>query len=296
MCDNAGCQGCARGRGSRAGGARIIDVLESPEHAPRNICLRRHVVNTEIVECFKYWVVKRHSRLLLRSDHRRCTKQAVRSGGTLVAGSSTPTSYRSAPPSESQRSCAAALCVRDSLSRRLIMRRPSTVESLSGAAAAIMVACARSGSVWGGTTSRTILLRLSPRTSTVFGGWSRYPSSLTTRPPVVEFGGCFRPVGELVQHAVNGPEPHREHREQIGKLSGQVITARPPCPIDIPGVGRLGFQPQPRRVFGRRVVSTDIGSMLSWRHRDAPFLASIRGGLGHVCDLLTAHRGFRRFR
>src|SRR6476660_8713999 len=56
----------ARGRGSRAGGARIIDVLKSPEHAPRNICLRRHAVNTEIVECFEYWVVERHCRQLLK--------------------------------------------------------------------------------------------------------------------------------------------------------------------------------------------------------------------------------------
>ena len=60
---------------------------------------------------------------------------------------------------------------------RLIMRRPSTVESSSGAAAAIMAACARSGSVWGGTTSRMVLLPSSPRPSTVFGGWGRYPSS-----------------------------------------------------------------------------------------------------------------------
>ena len=51
MCDNAGCQGCARGWAGRAGGARIIDVLESPEHAPRNICLRRQVANIEIVKC-----------------------------------------------------------------------------------------------------------------------------------------------------------------------------------------------------------------------------------------------------
>jgi hypothetical protein len=50
MCDNAGCQCGARGRGSRAGGARIIDVLKSPEHAPRNICLLRHVVKIEIVK------------------------------------------------------------------------------------------------------------------------------------------------------------------------------------------------------------------------------------------------------
>ena len=55
-----------RGWGRRAGGAGIIDVLESPEHAPRNICLRRHVVNTEIVECFEYWVVERHCRQLLK--------------------------------------------------------------------------------------------------------------------------------------------------------------------------------------------------------------------------------------
>ena len=52
----------ARGWGGRTAGGRIIDVLESPEHAPRNICLRRHVVKIEIVKCLKYWVVKRHCR------------------------------------------------------------------------------------------------------------------------------------------------------------------------------------------------------------------------------------------
>ena len=66
VCDDAGCQCGARGWGARTGGARIIDVLKSPEHAPRNICLRRHVVNTEIVECLKYWVAKRPCRQLLR--------------------------------------------------------------------------------------------------------------------------------------------------------------------------------------------------------------------------------------
>ena len=174
------------------------------------------------------------------------------------------------------------------------MSRPSTVESLSGAAAAIRVACARSGSVWGGTTSKTILLRLSPRTSMVFGGWSRYPSSRTARPPVASL--CFRPVVELVLHAVDAPEPHREHREQIGKLRSQVITVRPPCPIDIPGVGSLRFQPQPRRVLGRCRVSTYIGSVLSRPHGDTPVLATVHSSLGCVCDLVTAHRGSRRFR
>ncbi len=123
-------------------------------------------------------------------DHQRYAKQAIRRG-TVVAWSSTPTSYPTVPLPESQRSCAAALCVRDSLSRRLIMSRPSTVESSSGAAAAIMVACARSGSLCGGTTSRTIRLRSSPSTSTVFGGWSRYPSSRTAWPPVASSVGAF---------------------------------------------------------------------------------------------------------
>ena len=80
VCHDAGCQGCARGRGSRAGGGRIIDVLESPEHAPRNICLRKHVVNIKIVKCSKYWVAKRHCRLPLRCNHRRCAKRAARPG------------------------------------------------------------------------------------------------------------------------------------------------------------------------------------------------------------------------
>ena len=66
-----------------------------------------------------------------------------------------------------------------------------------------------------------------------------------------KFGRCTRPIVELVQHAINGPESYREHRKQIWKLCGQVIIVRPPRPIDIPGVGRLGLQPQPRRVFRR---------------------------------------------
>jgi len=120
------------------------------------------------------------------------------------------------------------------------MKRPPTVETLFGAAAAIMVAVRWSGSVWGGTTSRAILLRLSPRTFD--GVWRLESESVESYRSSAggEFGRCFRPVAELVQHAVNGPEPHREHREQIWKLC-QVITARPPCPIDIPGLGALGF-------------------------------------------------------
>jgi hypothetical protein len=40
-------------------------------------------------------------------------------------------------------------------------------------------------------------------------------------------------------------------------------------------------------VFGRCLVSTDVGSMLSWRHGDAPFLAPIRGGLVRVCAIFV---------
>src|SRR5204863_419638 len=130
----------------------------------------------KIVKCFKYWVAKRHCRLLLRCNYRRC--EAGRQTGHVaraVAGES----YHSAPPSVSQRSCAAAVWVSVSLSGSPAMKRPPTVETL----------------------------------------------------------------------------------------------------------------------FGRCLVPTDVGSMLSWRHGDAPFLAPIRGGLGRVCDLLTdAHRGFPSFR
>ena len=264
----------ASGRSGKVPGKRCCSAHllgeSSSAHAGRvrRVCLRRrHQAPSTSSTC---------SRRVLDAL-RRASESAVT---RWSRGRRTPTSYRTAPPSESQHSCAAALCVRDSLSRRLIMSKPSTVESLSGAAAAIMVACARSGSVWGGTTSRTILLRLSPRTSTVFGGWKSVPIESYRVAAGGEFGGCFRPVAELVQHAVNGPEPHREHREQIGKLCGQVITVRPPCAIDIPGVGRLGFQPQPRRVFGRCGVSTHIGSVLLWGHGDTPVLTTVRAGFG----------------
>src|SRR6476661_508567 len=174
-------------------------------------------------------------------DHRRCTKQAVRPGGTLVARSSTPTSYRTGPPSESQRSCAAALCVRDSLSRKLIMSRPSTVESLFGAAAAIRVACARSGSVWGGTTSKTLLLRLSPRTSMMFGGWSRYPSSRTERPPVASLVGAYDQSVSLYSTRSMGPS----RTERTASRSGSTVVRSSLCghhaPSTYPEWGALGF-------------------------------------------------------
>src|ERR1700730_1657623 len=89
------------------------------------------------------------------------------------------------------RSCAPAACVRFSLSRALIMRRLSTVESSLGAAAAIRVACASSGSAFGGTTSNTILLRLRPRISTVWVGLRRYPPRPTGRPPVTRFAASL---------------------------------------------------------------------------------------------------------
>jgi len=44
MCDNAGCQGCARGWLAGPAVVGIIDVSSRPEHAPRNICVLRHVV------------------------------------------------------------------------------------------------------------------------------------------------------------------------------------------------------------------------------------------------------------
>jgi hypothetical protein len=169
-----------------------------------------------------------------------------------------------------------------------------------------MVACAWSGSVWGGTTSRAILLRLSsraillrlsPRTSTVFGGWSRNPSSRTARPPVASLAGAFAQSLSLYTTRSMGPSRTESTASRSGSSVVRSSLRGHHAPSTYPVWG-LGFQPQPRRVFGRCLVSTDVGSMLLWRHGDAPFLAPVRGGLGRVCvcDLRTdAHRGFHRF-
>ena len=163
------------------------------------------------------------------------------SGDAGRARSSTAASYRSAPLSESQRSCAAALSVRGSLSRGLIMSKPSTVEASSGAAAAVMVACARSGSVWGATTSKTILLRSSPSTSTVFGGWSRYPSSRTTWPPVASSAGAF--AQSLSLYSTRSMDPSRT--ESTASRSGSSVVRSSLCghhaPSTYPVRGALGL-------------------------------------------------------
>ena len=77
-----------------------------------------------------------------------------------------------------------------------------------------------------------------------------------------EFGWRFRPFIEVVHNASDRAEPDRQHRKQVWKLGRQVITPRPPRSIDISGLGRLGLQSQPRGVFGRRLVFTDVGSVL----------------------------------
>jgi hypothetical protein len=92
--------------------------------------------------------LNRHSRLLLQLELSAVREGRPPDGVTLLAPSSAPTSYHSATPSESQRSCAAAVWVLVSLSGSPAMKRPPTVETLFGPAAAIMVACAWSGSVW----------------------------------------------------------------------------------------------------------------------------------------------------
>jgi hypothetical protein len=58
-------------RAARAAGLAGPAVVELSMSSSRrsmrreSICVLRHVVNTEIVKCFKYWVVKRHCRQLL---------------------------------------------------------------------------------------------------------------------------------------------------------------------------------------------------------------------------------------
>ena len=130
----------------------------------------------------------------------------------MLTGSSAAAIYASAPPSDSHRSSTAAVCARASVSDTSgtpIMSRPSTVASLFGAAAAIMVVCAWSGSVRGGTISSRILLRLSPRTSRVVYRLVSVSAESYLAAAGREFGWCCCPFVEVVDHALDGAEPNR---------------------------------------------------------------------------------------
>jgi hypothetical protein len=216
VCDDAGGQGCARGRGGRASGARTIDVLKSAKHAPRNICLRRHVLDTKVVKCFKYWVAKRHCRLLLRF----VIFGGVRSGpldcGPRWSPSAAPPSYRAAPPSESQRSCGSCLGAGFAV-------WPDGHEADDGR----VVAAARRGHHGGVCVVGIGVGRDYQQNDPAavepedFDGVGRLvPESA----PVAPFARRWRiwrgrcPFVQVIAHAVNGPEPHRQHRQQVRKL------------------------------------------------------------------------------
>ena len=143
----------------------------------------------------------------------------------------------------------------------LIMRRLSTVESLLGAAADIEVACASSGSVLR-HYQQDNLVAVEPENFDGIDRLTSVPVEPCRSPAGGEFRACFRPFVEVVRHAVNAPEPNRQHRQQIWQLRGEVVTARPPGPIDILTLGRLGLQSQSRRVFRRCVVPPDLGWVL----------------------------------
>jgi hypothetical protein len=199
----------------------------------------------------------------------------------LLAPSSAPTIYRSVPPSDSQRSCAAAVWVWVCMSGSPAMRRPPTVESSLRPAAAIMVACAWSGSVgWDYQQNDPVAVE-----SEDFDGVGRLESVSVESyrsSAAGEFGGCFRPVVELVQHAVNGPEPHREHREQIWKLSGlRSQSTSPRTTPRWPGItteatkraGSFGRSPNSGRnnlSLSNCLLSSNAGSSDARPHRRRP--------------------------
>src|ERR1700756_2328293 len=144
MCDDAGRQGGARSSGSRARGCRIVNVLESPKHASRNCCLGGEVVDTEVAEGFKYWVVTCHSHVVPKlwcdggamAVWGRRREDLPQGRGSILLSAVLPC------VAESQRTRAASLLVRLSRSFMLIMSRVSTLDMSPGAAAALTISCA----------------------------------------------------------------------------------------------------------------------------------------------------------
>jgi hypothetical protein len=144
MCDDAGRQGGARSRGSRARGCRIVNVLESPKHASRNCCLGGRL---SIPKSLK--ALNNGSSLVIVMLSLSCGAMEARwpygedDGKTYprVAGRSRLSAVLPCV-AESQRTRAASLLVRLSRSFTLIMSRVSTLDALPGAAAAITIRCA----------------------------------------------------------------------------------------------------------------------------------------------------------
>ena len=97
----AACATTLVGRAARAAGAVrpavVNDRCPRAGAAPRNICLRRHVVNIKVVKCLEYWVVKpSQSSAPTVGTIGSARRQAARRGQCRAA--SAPTSYHSATP------------------------------------------------------------------------------------------------------------------------------------------------------------------------------------------------------
>jgi hypothetical protein len=114
--------------------------------------------------------------------------------------------------------------------------------------------------------------------------WDRLPAdraelSTTVLSPVASLAGIFAQSVSLYSTRSMGPS----RTESTASGSGSSVVRSSLCghhaPSTYPVWGALGFN-RNRGVFGRCLVSTDVGSVVSLRHGDAPFLASARGGLG----------------
>src|ERR1700736_5176242 len=130
----------------------------------------------------------------------------------------------------------------------MTISRSSTVEALSGAAAVIIVLCAWSGSVCGGTTSSMAVLRLTPSTSRVLIVCRPCPSSCTGRSPVRSLGGAFAHWAGLYITRVTAPRRTDSTANRSGSSSTRSSLRGHHAPSTYPVGGALGFN-RSRGVF-----------------------------------------------
>ena len=83
---------------------------------------------------------------------------------------------------------------------------------------------------------------------------SLVPVESNRSPPGRQSPRHLCPLGEVVHHAINRAEAHRQHRQQIRQLTSEVVAAWPPCPVNVARRRRLGLQSQSRGVLVSRVV------------------------------------------
>ena len=112
----------------------------------------------------------------------------------------------------------------------------------------------------------------------MFGGWSRYPSSRTARPPVASLAGAFAQSLSLYSTRSMGPSRTESTASRSGSSVVRSSLRGHHAPSTYPVGGALGFNRNRGVCSGGVWFRPTSVRSLSWRHRDTPFLAPVRGG------------------